>query len=72
MLGILSGLSAIHTQFYQSYIELTASGFEVQPRSPSDQLEIFVGTLDITSCAFACNEEQLCRYFDYITSTAAC
>ena len=62
----------MQSQFYQSYIELTASGCEFQPRSSSDQLESFVGILDITSCASECNKEQLCRYFDYGTSTLAC
>ena len=62
----------MRSQFYQSYIGLTALGFEVQPLSPSDQLDSSIGVHNMKSCASACNQQQLCRYFDYVTSTTAC
>ena len=72
MFRILAGLSFMHTQFYKSHVELTAFGFEVQPLSPSNQLDSAVGIPTIKSCAYECNKRQLCRYFDYVTSTTAC
>jgi hypothetical protein len=51
---------------------MTTFGFEVQPWSPSDQLGSFVGMLNIKMCASQCNQQQLCRYFDYDTSTGGC
>ena len=68
----LAGLSAVHTQFDKSHVELTAFGFKVQPLSPWNQVDSSIGIFSIKSCAYQCNKRQLCRYFEYVTSTTAC
>ena len=59
-------------QLYQSSIEMTTFGFEVHPLSLSDLLASVDGLVTVKRCASKCNEQQLCRYFDYDTSTGGC
>jgi hypothetical protein len=51
---------------------MTTFGFEFQPQSSSDQLAIYSGVRNVVLCASKCNQQQLCRYFDYDTSAMVC
>ena len=63
-------LSPIHA-IYQSYLQLSALGFEFQPRS---RVQLLVETTFPTrlSCAVACNQLPACRAIDYDFSSRRC
>lgn len=47
-------------------------GFECQSLSSTDRLAILNGVRSGILCASHCNQQPLCRYFDYDVSTAVC
>ena len=53
-------------------MQMNMFGFECQSHSSTDRLAILNGVRSGISCASNCNQQPLCRYFDYDVSTAVC
>ena len=51
---------------------MTNFGFECQPIVSADQLATFTSVLNVVHCASKCNQQAICRSFDYDTSTMMC
>ena len=62
----------MQTQLYQSQIHLSMLGFECQSNSSTGQLAIFNGVRSDILCASYCNQQPLCRYFDFDTWNEVC
>ena len=51
---------------------MTAQRLECQPSSSTDQLATWNGIASVMKCASKCNQQTLCRHFDYDSSTRIC
>ena len=69
---MLSGLLDVHAQMYQSQLSLTTFGYAVQQQSTPDLLATISNVMSVILCAGYCNQQQLCRVFDYHMATGIC
>ena len=53
-------------------MDLSIFGFKCQSNSSNAQLAVINDVYSGILCASTCNQEPLCRYFDYDTSTKVC
>ena len=67
---LLTILAPVHT-IYKSNLQLSPSGFEFQPRSPT-QLLLQTTSRNRLVCAASCNQRPTCRAIDYDSSSRRC
>jgi hypothetical protein len=69
---LLANSGRVHARnFPQSHVKLTESGFAVSPQHDADWAGNFA-CATIEECAFGCNDEPLCRMFDFNVEPGHC
>ena len=69
---IILTLPSMHSQLFESSIELTAFGTAFQPRDVTELLETYSNIQRLVQCAVRCNQNRQCRTFDYDVSSLVC